>query len=298
MQQQLLDVMLGTVKGIHDRLSARIDRLEQRETPVPAAGRDGRDGLEGRPGPPGPPGPALDVGPLLDRLLTLQRDHEALLRVVEDLQARLEAREAAVADMHTASALRQALDAHASRLEKLEELPRMAGPAGPPGPKGLDGKDGAPGRDGKDGRDGLQGEKGLDGTNGRDGRDGVDGLGFDDLDAEFDVETKRLILRLIRDGRIKEWSWFLPFVKYRGVFDASQSYLEADQVTHAGSMWVALEATSQTPGEYGEGAKAWILSAKRGKDGKPGPPGPKGLDGKDGRPGKDLTQLGPDGAKW
>jgi len=126
----------------------------------------------------------------------------------------------------------------------------------------------------------------------------VDGVGFDDLDAELDLDAKRLILRAIRDGRLKEWAWFLPFTRYRGVFEAGQTYLAADQVTHAGSMWIATAETTQRPDEFGDGARTWVLSAKRGRDGKAGPVGPAGKDGKDGRPGKDLTQLGPDGSKW
>ena len=335
MQQQLIDTMVGAMKSVHDRLSARLDVLERREVPLPIPGRDGRDGLpgergldgqhgrdgapgergldgkdgpagrdgvDGAPGPMGPmgpvgpPGPAVDVTPLLEQVASLTRQ-------LETVTAELAALRAQVAAASVPEALLRRVDA----LEMREVSVGPPGPPGPPGPAGrdgVDGKDGAPGErglagaDGKDGPAGPAGKDGRDGRDGKDGRDGLDGLGFDELEAELDWETKRLILRAIREGRIKQWDWFVPFLRYRGVFDAAQTYLEADQVTHSGSMWIATEATSQRPDEFGDGAKTWILSAKRGKDGKTGPVGPAGKDGKDGRPGRDLTQLGPDGSKW
>jgi len=305
MQPRLLDAILTTVKGVHDRLAARIEALERRGEPVPVPGRDGRDGAPGPTGPPGPPGTSVDVAPLLDRIVALTRDHELLLREVDALRAQV-----ATLSLPAAPSVPDDLVQRLVALEHRAPLP------GPPGRDGLNGKDGergldgAPGRDGKDGApgpagqdgergtDGKDGAPGRDGRDGKDGRDGVDGVGFDDLDAELDLDAKRLILRAIRDGRLKEWAWFLPFTRYRGVFEAGQTYLAADQVTHAGSMWIATAETTQRPDEFGDGARTWVLSAKRGRDGKAGPVGPAGKDGKDGRPGKDLTQLGPDGSKW
>lgn len=51
--EQFIDAVLATIKAVADRLSARIDALEQR--PI-VAGRDGRDGLPGAPGDRGPEG--------------------------------------------------------------------------------------------------------------------------------------------------------------------------------------------------------------------------------------------------
>jgi len=53
-------------------------------------------------------------------------------------------------------------------------------------------------------------------------------------------------------------------VIYRGVFDGAEQYEPGNMVTHAGSMWHANEATSDTPGT----SAAWTLSVKRGRNGK------------------------------
>ena len=172
--EKLLDVMLATVKSVHDRLSLRLDVLERREMPVPAPGRDGRDGAPGPPGPVGPsgmPGTSADLTPLLDRFLTLTRDHEVVLRQVETLRAEVAALTAAQASVVVPAVPEDVLRRIAA-LEQLSALP------GPPGRDGLNGQDGARGLDGAPGRDGIDGkdgERGLDGTPGRDGIDGKDG---------------------------------------------------------------------------------------------------------------------------
>jgi len=192
-----------------------------------------------------------------------------------------------------------ALGARLSALEAKERgLDGQDGATGPPGPPGPEGK---PGRDGRDGLPGPAGGKGLDGNdgvNGRDGKDGRDGVGLEQFTASFDVETKTLTHRYEGGGIVREYSWVLPLTIYRGVFEPGTTYQAGDQVTQGGSMWICKLATMAQPGDSDEGARAWQLSTKRGRDGKPGPPGPKGQDGKDGRPGKDLTALGPDGSKW
>jgi Collagen triple helix repeat (20 copies). len=160
------------------------------------------------------------------------------------------------------------------------------------------GTDGAPGRDGRDGLPGLPGmtgEKGLDGIHGKDGRDGIDGkdgLGFDDLDADLDVESKTLTHRYLRDGQVlKEKQWFIPLAVHRDVYDASKTYLKGDMVTLNGAHWIALCTTTTRPDTNG-GAADWRLCAKRGPEGKIGKTGPQGP------PGRDLTQMDSTGRKW
>lgn len=141
---------------------------------------------------------------------------------------------------------------------------------GPPGPAGRDGRDGLPGPAGEKGLDGRPGQDGRDGV---DGRDGQDGLGLEDLDFTLDLETKHFGVRAARGERVVERQWFLPVVIYRGIWELGREYLAGDQVTSAGSQWTAKQTTRERPGED---SRAWVLSAKRGRDGKPGPPGPKG----------------------
>ena len=45
---------------------------------------------------------------------------------------------------------------------------------------------------------------------------------------------------------------------YRGVFQRAESYTKGDCVTFDNSMWVALAATSETPGQ----GRNWQLAAK------------------------------------
>lgn len=203
----------------------------------------------------------------------------------------------------------------AKRLDAIEQRAAEPGPRGVDGLPGRDGAAGAPGIDGapglrgadgphgpagRDGRDGLPGpigEKGVDGVNGADGSNGVnglDGLGFDDLDVTYDGE--RALSLVFRQGeRVKTFAFTLPIPIDRGVFRAGQLYARGDAVSWAGCSWIAQADTTDRPGD---GATAWRMSTKAGRDGKAGPEGKPGKDGKDGAPGRDLTQIGPDGKKW
>jgi integrin beta 3 len=204
------------------------------------------------------------------------------------LEAQFAALRAANAALTARVALLEALKVAAADPDTLTASAAVGVP-GPPGPPGRDGRDGTNGRDGKDGIDGK------DGAPGRDGSDGRDGVGFDDLEATLDPETKTLTHRYRLGDRMKTYAWVLPFLTDKGVYDRSVIYQTGDVVTHSGSMWVAKQDTQDVPGD---GATAWRLCAKRGRDGKPGPPGPAGKDGQDGRPGKDLTQMDSTGRKW
>ena len=174
------------------------------------------------------------------------------------------------------------------------------GPAGPAGPAGQAGGDGLPGREGatgRDGRDGLPGTNGQDGAPGAAGPAGQDGT-LETLTATYDGTTRTLSLAGALGRAIPGAAVRFNVPEYRGVFSAATTYAAADQVTCAGALWIAKTATSQRPDEDGDGARDWLLCAKRGPEGKRGPAGPAGLPGRDGAAGRDLTQLGADGAKW
>jgi hypothetical protein len=95
---------------------------------------------------------------------------------------------------------------------------------------------------------GPPGQDGAPGPPGHDGKDGADGS---------------------------------PGLEFCGVFLEGQTYDRGQLVTCAGSSWHCNEPTTTRPGD---GAKAWTLMVKRGrdgKDGKDGGPGPQGPTGKD-----------------
>ena len=88
-----------------------------------------------------------------------------------------------------------------------------------------------PGPPGKDGEPGKDGLDGKDGAPGLNGKDGLAGL------------------------------------SYEGVFQEGKSYDFGNLVTWGGSSWHCNEPTTTKPGE---GAKAWTLMVKRGRDGRDG----------------------------
>ena len=171
----------------------------------------------------------------------------------------------------------------------------MAANPPPAGRDGADGKDGQPGKDGAPGEKGLDGKDGADGVGlagaiiGRDGdlivtltngevkslgpvvgRDGKDGERGADGQAWTAMEVTRTGPRTVglsfgHGDERTTYEMEFPVPVYRGVFSEGEEYLEGDMVTFGGSLWHANQATSLKPGE---GAKAWTLAAKRGRDGK------------------------------
>jgi integrin beta 3 len=132
---------------------------------------------------------------------------------------------------------------------------------------------------------GAPGAKGLDGVHGKDGANGLDGLGFDDFDEQYDGE--RTFTHVYRSGdRVKTFTHVVPFMIYRGTYEAGRTYQRGDASTWGGSIWVAKTDTGDKPGE---GATGWQLAVKAGRDGREGKPGEKGQDGKPGKDGKPWT---------
>jgi hypothetical protein len=52
---------------------------------------------------------------------------------------------------------------------------------------------------------------------------------------------------------------------YKGLYSPGAAYAKGDHVTFDGSLWIARDATTETPGD---GATRWQLAAKRGRDGR------------------------------
>jgi hypothetical protein len=180
--------------------------------------------------------------------------------------------------------------------------PAERGEPGPPGPAGKDGVGMAGAMLNRDGElvitctDGSMRELGLIvGKDGRDGRDGEpgapgrDGLGFEDFEVE-DFDERSIKLRWVRGDHAVERIKTFPAMIYRGVHKAGTAYDAGDAVTFGGSIWVAMEPTSEKPGE---GVTAWKLACKKGRDGRDGEVGAKGAPGPAGPPGRDWTAKGP-----
>ena len=185
--------------------------------------------------------------------------------------------------------------------------PGRDGQDGAPGRDGVDGQGGAPGADGERGEKGEPGADGVglagalidrsgnlvvtltDGTPrdlgpvvGKDGRDGIDGkdgargeqgpAGFslDDFDIEK-IDERTIELRFSRDGNVEGYQLNFPCFIDRGVYKDGATYDAGDGVTWGGSYWLAQDKTAERPGD---GAAAWRLAVKKGRDGKDADPAP------------------------
>lgn len=164
------------------------------------------------------------------------------------------------------------------------------GELGPPGPSGRDGRDGLTGQQGEKG---LDGKDGLNGKDGRDGSNGKDGLGFDDFEEELNPDGRTIIRRYRSGDRVKEFRHVGAWMLYRDVWKDG-TYQHGDVVTRNGSMWHCNETTTTMP-DTKDGANAWTLCVKHGRDGKPGESGKDGLPG---RNGKDFIPDTLDGRKY
>jgi hypothetical protein len=87
------------------------------------------------------------------------------------------------------------------------------------------------------------------------------------LEANYDGERS---LTLMADGTpIKGGTLTLPIPIYRGVFEEGKTYPAGDEVTFAGSVWIAKMTTTAKPDENTpDGKRAWQLCVRRGRDGK------------------------------
>ena len=107
-----------------------------------------------------------------------------------------------------------------------------------------------------DGKDGVPGKDGIN------GKDGADGLGFEDLEV-FQKDERNIIIKFVREGKVKEFGLSFPVLIDRGVFKSDNFYARGDGVTYAGSFWICQkEKPSSKPGEDG----SWRLAVKRGRD--------------------------------
>ena len=227
------------------------------------AGKDGEPGKDGQQGPAGEQGPVGEQGPAGERG---------------------EAGEAGPAG--------DPGQPGAAGPRGLDGEPGAAGGKGADGRPGERGSDGADGRDGQPGAPGQAGRDGKDGAPGRDGKDGADGLGFEDMNVTYNGE-REFSIRWSRGDHVEERQFTIPIVIDRGVWRPS-GYSKGDGVTWRGSWWIAKADTAGEP----EKSPDWRLAVKRGRDGKDGKPGANGGPGPAGPKGRDLTQVGPDGAKW
>lgn len=167
------------------------------------------------------------------------------------------------------------------------ELPRPE--KGEKGDRGDQGERGIPGRDGadiielltnsenmvvatlSDGRikvigGPVVGVKGDPGEPGRDGKDGQDGLSFQSFqfDVEHDGERKWILKWSDAAGKSITREYSVPTLIYRDIYREGRAYARGDAVTFGGCVWIALQDTSEKPGN---GCKDWRLSVKAGGPG-------------------------------
>ncbi|MCA1568134.1 MAG: collagen-like protein [Acidobacteria bacterium] len=109
----------------------------------------------------------------------------------------------------------------------------VAGPQGPPGEKGDPGSPGPQGGRGLQGEQGLQGERGLQGEQGLKGDKG--------------------------DKGDKGLNW-------RGQWNSAVSYAADDAISHKGSSWIAMRASTGMPPDNVEGSD-WAILAQKGEAG-------------------------------
>jgi len=95
------------------------------------------------------------------------------------------------------------------------------------------------------------------------GPPGADGLGFEDSAVEYDGE-RTITVKWARGDARRELAMKFPAMLYRGVYVPGKLYERGDVVTWAGSLWHANAETTTRPGD---GAPAWTLAVKRGRDG-------------------------------
>jgi hypothetical protein len=94
---------------------------------------------------------------------------------------------------------------------------------------------------------------------------------------EFDDATGAPLLRYDFASGVSQ-RWALPrFMRHAGIWDATRTYHEQECVTCEGSVWLAKRDVRELRPGTDDGAAAWTLIVKRGKDGR------DGRDGKDGR---------------
>jgi hypothetical protein len=166
------------------------------------------------------------------------------------------------------------------------------GDPGVPGGRGEVGPAGAPGADGvglagallnKDGElvvtltngevralGRVVGAVGPTGPAGRDGMDGRDGFGFDDLQMTYDG-AREFTFSFVKGEQVKAFSFSVPVMLFKGVYDEAKTYDAADVVQFGGHMYSAKRSTRMKPAEVGD--NDWQLVVRRGRDGKQGPPG-------------------------
>jgi hypothetical protein len=173
-----------------------------------------------------------------------------------------------------------------------------------PGKDGRDGQDGAPGRDGVNGKDGADGKDGRDALE-LDILSAIDpaksyprgtvaahlgGLikaerrtseitgalsdagwrvicrGVADTQVIPGEDMRTLTVRVTHtDGEVIERRVTSPAMIYREIWREG-GYEAGDAVTWGGSLWVALSATTEKPGD----GAGWRLAVKKGRDGRDG----------------------------
>jgi len=276
---ELRDSMAESALAMERRLEA-VETMAAVPGPTGERGPQGERGELGEPGPQGVAGQNGKDAPPIDLEAVAMRAATLIPRP-KDGRDGMDGKDAPAVDLEAlavrAAALvprpkdgRDGTDGKDAPPVDLDDLALRAAdliPKPKDGTDGKDGRDGQPGVPGVPGRDGERGERGEQGLHGKDGRDGtLEGARLEQIDERS--------WRLVRaDGSALPGVFKAPSVLDRGVYQAGHRYEKGDGVTYGGSFWIAQDETSDKPGD---GATAWRLAVKHGRDGREGKEGKQG----------------------
>lgn len=163
------------------------------------------------------------------------------------------------------SEVRGILDKVSARVSSLEGLPLPE--RGEPGARGVDGVGLESAKINDDGELVLRTTDHDTINVGRvTGRDGIE---ISDVSVEYDGD-RVFTFKMVAGDLVREFPFKVPFPIYRGTYDPEREYDVGDTVTFAGSQWTAERKilSGERPQDRLDGARAWRLSVKRGRDAK------------------------------
>jgi len=245
---------------------------------IPSDGIDGKDGVDGNDGADGKDGESVsieDIQPLLDE-------------AVRSIEAPVDGKDGS--DGSDGKDGIDGKDGESVTIDQIQPLLDEAVKNIEAPVDGKDGKDGVDGKDGEHGKDALCIEilpavdmekdyprgtyamhnggliRSHQQTHGENGWETV-WNGIADINVSMSHSREVTITHTMTNGIIKDQSFAIPTMVYRGIFKEGDSYTQGDVVTFGGSLWHSDMATDAKPGTKDSG---WTLAAKKGRDGRNG----------------------------
>jgi hypothetical protein len=95
---------------------------------------------------------------------------------------------------------------------------------------------------------------------------GRDGLSLESRELEYVPETHEIVEHWTANGKTREFRYPAGGIHDRGYWRQGSEYGAGDAVTHNGSLWIALRATTAKP--CIENREDWRIGARKGRDAK------------------------------